>query len=60
MMLSVEAVSRALDRASEAGRFDVVVQLVRELEARMGSAVTRTVGGDRPAVGQRATEDSNL
>jgi hypothetical protein len=28
------ALARALDRASEAGRFDVVVQLARELEAR--------------------------
>jgi hypothetical protein len=26
--------ARALDRASEAGRFDVVAQLARELEAR--------------------------
>jgi hypothetical protein len=29
-----EALARALDRASEAGRFDVVAQLARELEAR--------------------------
>jgi len=28
------ALARALDRASEAGRFDVVEQLARELEAR--------------------------
>ena len=28
------ALARALDRASEAGRFDVVAQLARELEAR--------------------------
>jgi len=28
------ALARALDRASEAGRFDVVGQLAKELEAR--------------------------
>jgi hypothetical protein len=28
------ALARALDRASETGRFDVVAQLARELEAR--------------------------
>ena len=28
------AIARSLDRASDAGRFDVVAQLARELEAR--------------------------
>ncbi len=37
------ALARALDRASEAGRFDVVTQLARELEARRLAHLTNVV-----------------
>jgi hypothetical protein len=40
------ALARALDRASEAGRFDVVAQLARELEARRLARLTNVVALD--------------
>jgi hypothetical protein len=40
------ALARSLDRASEAGRFDVVAQLARELEARRLARLTNVVALD--------------
>ncbi len=57
------ALARALDRASEAGRFDVVAQLARELEARRLANLTNVVaftdgrGASRRAV---MTDGRNL
>ena len=51
------ALARALDRASEAGRFDVVVQIAGELRARrvarMGNVVRRSWCGSRAIRGRR-------
>jgi hypothetical protein len=40
------ALARAFDRASEGGRFDVVAQLARELEARRLARLTNVIALD--------------
>ena len=47
------ALARALDRASEAGRFDVVAQLARELEARRLARLPNVVPLEPDARGKR-------
>ena len=47
------ALARALDRASEAGRFDVVAQLARELEARRRPQLPNIVALQPEARGER-------
>jgi hypothetical protein len=47
------ALARALDRASEAGRFDVVAQLARELEARRLAQLSNVVLLEPDARGKR-------
>lgn len=47
------ALARALDRACEAGRFDVVAQLARELEARRMARSGNVVAFDATALRQR-------
>src|ERR1019366_7465723 len=47
------ALARALDRASEAGRFDVVAQLARELEARRLGRLPNAVPLDPDGRGNR-------
>jgi hypothetical protein len=57
------ALARALDRASEAGRFDVVAQLARELEARRLAHLTNDVAfTDARGASRRAvmTDGRNL
>ena len=48
------ALSQALYRAAEAGRFDVVAQLARELEARRLSGADNVVALDAKAGKRRA------
>ena len=47
------ALARALDRASEAGRFDVVAQLARKLEARRLGRLRNAVPLDPDGRGKR-------
>jgi hypothetical protein len=47
------ALARALDRASEAGRFDVFAQLARELEARRLAQLSNVVALELEARGKR-------
>jgi hypothetical protein len=47
------ALARALDRASEVGRFDVVAQLAKELEARRLMRLTNVVSLNRDIRGGR-------
>ena len=47
------ALARALDRASEAGRFDVVAQLARELEARRLGRLPNVAAPDPEGRGRR-------
>jgi hypothetical protein len=50
------ALARALDRASEAGRFDVVVQLARELGARRLARLSNVAQLSRTRAGKNSPD----